>query len=186
MSLSEVDSAPGSVTQIRACASALLQFAKQSGIPVIIIGHITKEGTLAGPKVLEHIVDAVLQFEGDRHYLYRILRCIKNRFGSTAELGIYEMTGDGLRAVENPSEQLLGEGNEGMSGVAIAAAVEGVRPFLIETQALVSTAAYGVPQRSATGFDLRRLNMLLAVLEKESASSWPKRTCFLTLPAVFA
>lgn len=181
MSLSEVDSAPGSVTQIRACASALLQFAKQSGIPVIIIGHITKEGTLAGPKVLEHIVDAVLQFEGDRHYLYRILRCIKNRFGSTAELGIYEMTGDGLRAVENPSEQLLGEGNEGMSGVAIAAAVEGVRPFLIETQALVSTAAYGVPQRSATGFDLRRLNMLLAVLEKRVGFKLAQKDVFLNI-----
>ena len=169
------------VTQIRACASALLQFAKQSGIPVIIIGHITKEGTLAGPKVLEHIVDAVLQFEGDRHYLYRILRCIKNRFGSTAELGIYEMTGDGLRAVENPSEQLLGEGNEGMSGVAIAAAVEGVRPFLIETQALVSTAAYGVPQRSATGFDLRRLNMLLAVLEKRVGFKLAQKDVFLNI-----
>ena len=181
MSLSEVDSAPGSVTQIRACASALLQFAKQSGIPVIIIGHITKEGTLAGPKVLEHIVDAVLQFEGDRHYLYRILRCIKNRFGSTAELGIYEMTGDGLRVVENPSEQLLGEGNEGMSGVAIAAAVEGVRPFLIETQALVSTAAYGVPQRSATGFDLRRLNMLLAVLEKRVGFKLAQKDVFLNI-----
>lgn len=181
MSLNDVDSAPGSVTQIRACAAALLQFAKQSGIPVIIIGHITKEGTLAGPKVLEHIVDAVLQFEGDRHYLYRILRCIKNRFGSTAELGIYEMTGDGLRAVDNPSEQLLGEGNEGMSGVAIAAAVEGVRPFLIETQALVSTAAYGVPQRSATGFDLRRLNMLLAVLEKRVGFKLAQKDVFLNI-----
>lgn len=181
MQLTEVDSAPGSVTQIRACAAALLQLAKQSGTPVILIGHITKEGTLAGPKVLEHIVDAVLQFEGDRHYLYRILRCAKNRFGSTAELGIYEMTGGGLRGVDNPSEQLLGEGNEGMSGVAIAAAVEGIRPFLIETQALVSTAAYGVPQRSATGFDLRRLNMLLAVLEKRVGFKLAQKDVFLNI-----
>lgn len=181
MQLTEVDSAPGSVTQIRACAAALLQLAKQSGTPVILIGHITKEGTLAGPKVLEHIVDAVLQFEGDRHYLYRILRCAKNRFGSTAELGIYEMTGSGLRGVDNPSEQLLGEGNEGMSGVAIAAAVEGIRPFLIETQALVSTAAYGVPQRSATGFDLRRLNMLLAVLEKRVGFKLAQKDVFLNI-----
>lgn len=181
MQLADVDSAPGSVTQIRACAAALLQLAKQSGTPVILIGHITKEGTLAGPKVLEHIVDAVLQFEGDRHYLYRILRCAKNRFGSTAELGIYEMTGSGLRGVDNPSEQLLGEGNEGMSGVAIAAAVEGIRPFLIETQALVSTAAYGVPQRSATGFDLRRLNMLLAVLEKRVGFKLAQKDVFLNI-----
>ena len=148
-----VDSSPGSVTQIRECAAALLKYAKESGVPVVLIGHITKEGSIAGPKVLEHIVDTVLQFEGDRHYFYRILRSIKNRFGSTSELGIYEMRADGLRPVENPSELLLTQGRDELSGVAIAAAIEGVRPFLIETQALVSTAAYGTPQRSATGFD---------------------------------
>ena len=161
-----VESSPGSVTQIRECAAALLKFAKDQGVPVLLIGHITKEGSIAGPKVLEHIVDCVLQFEGDRHYFYRILRSIKNRFGSTAELGIYEMNANGLRPVDNPSELLLTQHDEPLSGVAICAALEGVRPFLIETQALVSTAAYGTPQRSATGFDLRRLNMLLAVLEK--------------------
>ena len=160
------ESSPGSITQIRECAASILKTVKETGIPAILIGHITKEGSLAGPKVLEHIVDAVLQFEGDHHYMYRILRAHKNRFGSTAELGIYEMRQDGLRQVSNPSELLLTDRYEGMSGVCIAAAVEGVRPFLIEVQALVSTAAYGVPQRSATGFDLRRMNMLLAVLEK--------------------
>lgn len=162
----DVESSPGSLTQVRECASALLRFAKASGVPVILIGHITKDGAIAGPKILEHIVDTVIQFEGDQHYMYRILRSIKNRFGSTSELGIYEMQQSGLREVSNPSEMLLNQEHEGMSGIAISAAIEGVRPFLVETQALVSTAAYGTPQRSATGFDQRRLNMLLAVLEK--------------------
>ena len=175
------DSAPGSITQIRECASALLKFAKQSAVPVFLIGHITKEGVIAGPKVLEHTVDVVLQFEGDRHYLYRILRGIKNRFGSTSELGIYEMRTEGLRGVENPSELLLTQDNAGLSGVAIAATVEGVRPLLIETQALVSTAAYGVPQRSATGFDTRRMNMLLAVLEKRVGFKLTQKDVFLNL-----
>lgn len=176
-----VDSSPGSITQVRECAAALLKFAKQSNIPVILIGHINKEGTLAGPKVLEHIVDAVLQFEGDQHYMYRILRSIKNRFGSTAELGIYEMRQNGLRPVSNPSELLLTEDHEGMSGVAISSAIEGIRPFLIETQALVSTAAYGTPQRSSTGFDLRRLNMLLAVLEKRVGFKLAQKDVFLNI-----
>ena len=162
----DVESSAGSIAQVRECAAALLRFAKTSGVPVILIGHITKEGTLAGPKILEHIVDTVIQFEGDQHYMYRILRCIKNRFGSTSELGIYEMQQTGLRQVSNPSELLLTEDHDGLSGVAISSAIEGVRPFLVETQALVSSAAYGTPQRSATGFDQRRLNMLLAVLEK--------------------
>ena len=162
----DVDSSPGSISQVRECAASLLRFAKTSGIPVILTGHINKEGTLAGPKILEHIVDTVIQFEGDQHYMYRILRSIKNRFGSTSELGIYEMQQGGLRQVSNPSELLLTEDHDGLSGVAISAAIEGVRPFLVETQALVSTAAYGTPQRSATGFDQRHLNMLLAVLEK--------------------
>lgn len=176
-----VDSSPGSITQIRECAAALLKYAKESGVPVVLIGHITKEGTIAGPKILEHIVDCVLQFEGDRHHLYRILRAVKNRFGSTSELGIYEMRADGLRPVENPSELLLTQGGEELSGVAIAAAIEGVRPFLIETQALVSTAAYGTPQRSATGFDLRRLNMLLAVLEKRVGFKLAQKDVFLNI-----
>lgn len=176
-----VDSSPGSISQVRECAASLLKFAKETGIPVILIGHINKEGTLAGPKVLEHIVDAVLQFEGDQHYMYRILRSIKNRFGSTAELGIYEMRQNGLREVSNPSELLLTENHEGLSGVAISSAIEGVRPFLIETQALVSTAAYGVPQRSATGFDLRRLNMLLAVLEKRVGFKLAQKDVFLNI-----
>lgn len=181
MSIDHIDSSPGSVTQIRECAAALLKFAKTSGVPVILVGHITKEGSIAGPKVLEHIVDAVLQFEGDRHYMYRILRSIKNRFGSTSELGIYEMQHDGLRPVENPSELLLTQGNDELSGIAISAAIEGVRPFLIETQALVSTAAYGTPQRSATGFDLRRLNMLLAVLEKRVGFKLAQKDVFLNI-----
>lgn len=175
------DSAPGSLTQVRECASALLKFAKQSGTPVFLIGHITKEGVIAGPKVLEHIVDVVMQFEGDRHYLYRILRGIKNRFGSTSELGIYEMRSEGLRPVANPSELLLTQDNAGLSGVAIAATIEGVRPLLIETQALVSTAAYGVPQRSSTGFDTRRMNMLLAVLEKRVGFKLTQKDVFLNL-----
>ena len=176
-----VESSPGSVTQIRECAAALLKFAKDQGVPVLLIGHITKEGSIAGPKVLEHIVDCVLQFEGDRHYFYRILRSIKNRFGSTAELGIYEMNANGLRPVDNPSELLLTQHDESLSGVAICAALEGVRPFLIETQALVSTAAYGTPQRSATGFDLRRLNMLLAVLEKRVGFKLGAKDVFLNI-----
>lgn len=176
-----VDSSAGSVTQVRECASALQRFAKTSGTPVILIGHITKEGTLAGPKTLEHIVDTVIQFEGDRHYVYRILRGIKNRFGSTSELGIYEMGHDGLRQVANPSELLLSREHEGMSGVAISCAVEGMRPFLVETQALVSSAAYGTPQRSATGFDQRRLNMLLAVLEKRVGFKLMQKDVFLNI-----
>lgn len=175
------DSAPGSISQVRECASALLKFAKQSGVPVFLIGHITKDGVIAGPKVLEHIVDVVLQFEGDRHYLYRVLRSMKNRFGSTSELGIYEMLSEGLRGVANPSELLLTEDNAGLSGVAIAATIEGARPLLIETQALVSTAAYGVPQRSATGFDTRRMNMLLAVLEKRVGFKLAQKDVFLNI-----
>lgn len=177
----EVESSPGSVSQVRECAASLLRFAKTSGIPVILIGHINKEGTLAGPKILEHIVDTVIQFEGDQHYMYRILRSIKNRFGSTSELGIYEMQQGGLRQVSNPSELLLTEDHDGLSGVAISAAIEGVRPFLVETQALVSTAAYGTPQRSATGFDQRRLNMLLAVLEKRVGFKLMQKDVFLNI-----
>ena len=176
-----VDSSPGSVTQVRECAAALLKFAKESGVPVVLVGHITKDGTLAGPKVLEHIVDTVLQFEGDRHYFYRVLRSAKNRFGSTDELGIYEMGGTGLRAVANPSELLLTGREDALSGIAVAATVEGARPFLIETQSLVSTAAYGTPQRSATGFDLRRLNMLLAVLEKRVGFKLAQKDVFLNI-----
>lgn len=176
-----VDSSPGSVSQVRECASSLLRFAKSSGVPVILIGHINKEGTLAGPKILEHIVDTVIQFEGDQHYMYRILRSTKNRFGSTSELGIYEMRQDGLRQVPNPSELLLTQDHEGLSGVAISSAIEGVRPFLVETQALVSTAAYGTPQRSATGFDQRRLNMLLAVLEKRVGFKLMQKDVFLNI-----
>jgi len=181
METETVDSAPGSITQIRECASALLRFAKASSVPVILIGHINKEGTIAGPKILEHIVDAVIQFEGDRQGIYRILRCIKNRFGSTSELGIYEMLQNGLRPVSNPSELLLSDDREGMSGIAISAAVEGMRPFMIETQALVSTAAYGTPQRSATGFDQRRLNMLLAVLEKKVGFKLIQKDVFINI-----
>ena len=181
ISTEEVDSSPGSLSQVRECAAALLWFSKSSGIPVILIGHITKEGTLAGPKILEHIVDTVIQFEGDQHYMYRILRSIKNRFGSTSELGIYEMEQNGLRAVSNPSELLLTQDHEGLSGIAITAAIEGIRPFLVETQALVSTAAYGTPQRSATGFDHRRLNMLLAVLEKRVGFKLMQKDVFVNI-----
>ena len=181
ISTEDVDSSPGSITQVRECASALLRFAKTSGIPVILIGHINKEGTLAGPKILEHIVDTVIQFEGDQHYMYRILRSIKNRFGSTSELGIYEMQQTGLRQVSNPSELLLSQDHEGLSGVAISSAIEGVRPFLVETQALVSSAAYGTPQRSATGFDQRRLNMLLAVLEKRVGFKLMQKDVFINI-----
>ncbi|HYQ58677.1 MAG TPA: DNA repair protein RadA, partial [Draconibacterium sp.] len=158
-----IESSPGSVGQVRECTSALLKFAKKNHVAVVLIGHITKEGSLAGPKVLEHMVDTVLQFEGDTNYMYRILRSNKNRFGSTNELGIFEMRSDGLREITNPSEQLISKVSHDVSGTAIAATIEGVRPFLIEIQALVSSAAYGTPQRSSTGFDLRRLNMLLAV-----------------------
>ena len=178
---SALDAAPGSVSQIRECATLLLRFAKESGTPVVLIGHITKDGTIAGPKVLEHIVDTVLQFEGDRHYYYRILRANKNRFGSTSEIGIYEMRGDGLHPVDNPSQLLRSPEQEGLSGIAVAAAVEGVRPFLIETQALVSTAAYGTAQRSCTGFDGRRLNMLLAVLEKRVGFKLAQKDVFLNI-----
>ncbi len=163
---SYVDSSPGSVSQVRECAAEFLRFAKETNTPVFMIGHITKEGSLAGPKVLEHMVDTVLQFEGDRNHIYRLLRATKNRFGNTNEMGIYEMNGDGLREVTNPSEILITNRENATSGVAISATMEGNRPMLIETQALVSSAAYGTPQRSSTGFDLRRLSMLLAVLEK--------------------
>jgi DNA repair protein RadA/Sms len=176
-----VESSPGSVSQVRECAAALLKFCKTTATPVLLIGHINKEGSIAGPKVLEHIVDTVLQFEGDQHYMYRILRSIKNRFGSTAEMGIYEMQQSGLREVSNPSELLLSQNHEGLSGVAIASAIEGVRPFLIETQSLVSSAAYGVPQRSSTGFDLRRLNMLLAVLEKRAGFKLGQKDVFFNI-----
>lgn len=181
MNSESVDSSPGSVAQIRECTAMLLKYAKASNTPIILIGHITKEGAIAGPKILEHIVDVVLQFEGDQHYIYRVLRSIKNRFGSTAEMGIYEMRREGLRQVDNPSELLLSDRHQGMSGVAIAAAIEGVSPFLIEVQALVSTAAYGTPQRSATGFDTRRMNMLLAVLEKRVGFKLAQKDVFLNI-----
>ncbi|MCD8282084.1 MAG: DNA repair protein RadA [Prevotella sp.] len=181
ISTSEADSSAGSITQVRECAAALLRFAKSSGTPVILIGHINKDGNISGPKILEHIVDTVIQFEGDRHYMYRILRSIKNRFGSTSELGIYEMGQRGLRQVSNPSELLLTQDRDGLSGVAISASIEGIRPFLVETQALVSTAAYGTPQRSATGFDSRRLNMLLAVLEKRVGFKLAQKDVFLNI-----
>lgn len=178
-----LDSSQGSVSQIRECTAMILKFAKETNTPVLLIGHINKEGSIAGPKILEHMVDTVLQFEGDRHYMYRIVRAVKNRFGSTAELGIYEMMHDGLRPVENPSELLLSDvqAGEELSGVAVACSIEGVRPLLIETQALVSTAAYGTPQRSATGFDIRRLNMLLAVLEKRVGFKLPQRDVYLNI-----
>lgn len=176
-----IESAAGSVSQVRECAAQLLRYAKESGVPVILIGHINKEGSIAGPKVLEHIVDAVLQFEGDRHYMYRILRSIKNRFGSTSELGIYEMCQRGLREVTNPSEMLLSQSSEDLSGIAIGVTLEGMRPFLIEAQALVSTAAYGTPQRSVTGFDSKRMNMLLAVLEKRVGFKLAQKDVFLNI-----
>lgn len=181
ISTADVESSPGSISQVRECASALLRFAKTSGVPVVLIGHITKEGSLAGPKILEHIVDTVIQFEGDQHHLYRILRSVKNRFGSTSELGIYEMRQEGLRQVSNPSELLLTDNTDGLSGVAVSSAIEGIRPFLVETQALVSSAAYGTPQRSATGFDGRRLNMLLAVLEKRVGFKLLQKDVFLNI-----
>ncbi|MBB5635629.1 DNA repair protein RadA/Sms [Pedobacter cryoconitis] len=176
-----IDSTPGSVSQVRECTAELLRFAKETDTPVFLIGHITKDGAIAGPKILEHMVDTVLQFEGDRHHVYRILRSIKNRFGAAAELGIYAMHSGGLRQVSNPSEILLSQRDEELSGIAIAATLEGARPMLIETQALVSTAAYGTPQRSATGFDTRRMNMLLAVLEKRCGFRLSTRDVFLNI-----
>ncbi len=181
LSTETVESSPGSVTQVRECTSAILKFAKQNHTAVILIGHINKEGSLAGPKVLEHIVDSVLQFEGDTNYLYRILRASKNRFGSTNELGIFEMRSNGLQEVLNPSEQLISKVSDDVSGTAVAATIEGIRPFLIEIQALVSSAAYGTPQRSSTGFDLRRLNMLLAVLEKRAGFKLIAKDVFLNI-----
>ena len=176
-----IEASIGSLSQVRECAAKILQYAKEKNIPFIIVGHINKEGSLAGPKVLEHIVDTVLQFEGDQHYVYRILRAQKNRFGSTSELGIFEMQQDGLREVSNPSELLLSNNRDGLSGIAIAAAVEGVRPLLIEVQALVASAAYGTPQRSSTGFDARRLNMLLAVLEKRVGFKLLQKDVFVNI-----
>jgi DNA repair protein RadA/Sms len=176
-----IDTSAGSISQIRECASEMQRYSKLTDVPVFLIGHITKEGSLAGPKLLEHMVDTVLQFEGDRNYGYRILRATKNRFGSTSELGIYEMQDSGLREVSNPSEILISQRDENVSGVAIAATLEGMRPMLIEVQALVSSAAYGTPQRSSTGFDLRRLNMLLAVLEKRSGFRLSVKDVFLNI-----
>jgi DNA repair protein RadA/Sms len=176
-----IDSSAGSISQIRECATEFQKYSKITNVPVILIGHITKDGTLAGPKILEHMVDTVLQFEGERNYGYRILRCTKNRFGSTSELGIYEMQNSGLREVENPSEILLSHRDENLSGIAISAMIEGLRPMMIETQALVSSAAYGTPQRSSTGFDVRRLNMLLAVLEKRSGFKLGIKDVFLNI-----
>ncbi|KAF0239314.1 MAG: DNA repair protein [Prolixibacteraceae bacterium] len=181
ISTETIESSPGSVSQVRECTSAILKYAKKTGVAVILIGHITKEGSLAGPKVLEHMVDVVLQFEGDTNYMYRILRSNKNRFGSTHELGIFEMGSNGLREILNPSEQLISKVSDHVSGTAIATTIEGVRPFLIEIQALVSSAAYGTPQRSSTGFDLRRLNMLLAVLEKRAGFKLIQKDVFLNI-----
>jgi len=177
----QIESSPGSISQVRECTAQLLRYAKQTGVPVFLIGHITKEGSLAGPKVLEHMVDAVLQFEGDRNHVYRLLRSMKNRFGSTNELGIYEMIGSGLRQVENPSEILITNTDNSLSGISIAATLEGIRPMLIEVQALVSSAAYGTPQRSSTGFDSKRLNMLLAVMEKRCGFKLGAKDVFLNI-----
>jgi len=176
-----IESAPGSVSQVRECAAELQKFAKQTGIPVCIIGHITKDGSIAGPKILEHMVDTVLQFEGDRHYAYRILRTLKNRFGSTSELGIYEMTSSGMRGISNPSEVLLTQHDEPLSGIAIAAAIEGLRPMMIEVQALATQSVYGTPQRTTNGFDLRRLQLLLAVLEKRGGFHFGMKDVFLNI-----
>jgi len=176
-----IDSSAGSISQIKECAGEFHRYAKMSGTPVLLVGHITKEGGLAGPKILEHMVDTVLQFEGDRNYVFRILRATKNRFGSTSELGIYEMQQTGLKEVSNPSEILISQRDNNLSGITIAATIEGIRPILIETQALVSTAAYGTPQRSSTGFDARRLNMLLAVLEKRSGFRLGVKDVFLNI-----
>ena len=176
-----VESSPGSVSQIREAASELQRFAKETNIPVFMIGHITKDGNIAGPKILEHMVDTVLQFEGDRHYAYRILRTLKNRFGSTSELGIYEMTGTGMRPVANPSEILITQKDDQLSGIAIAATMEGIRPLLIETQALVTQSVYGTPQRTVSGFDLRRLQLLLAVLEKRGGFHFGVKDVFVNI-----
>ena len=176
-----IDSSPGSVSQIRECAAEFQQFAKETSIPVFLIGHITKDGSIAGPKILEHMVDTVLQFEGDRHYAYRILRTLKNRFGSTAELGIYQMNDDGMHAVTNPSEILITQKEEALSGIAIAATIEGQRPLLIEVQALVTQSVYGTPQRTVSGFDLRRLQLLLAVLEKRGGFHFGVKDVFLNI-----
>jgi DNA repair protein RadA/Sms len=178
---SHIESTPGSVSQIRECTAELLRFAKETNTPVFLVGHITKDGSIAGPKILEHMVDTVLQFEGDRHHTYRILRSIKNRFGSTSELGIYEMRGVGLREVSNPSEILISQRDEELSGIAISVTIEGLRPMLIEAQALVSAAAYGTPQRSANGFDTKRMNMLLAVLEKRCGFRLGMKDVFLNI-----
>lgn len=178
---SHIESSPGSISQVRECTAQLLRYAKQTNIPIFLIGHITKDGALAGPKVLEHMVDVVLQFEGDRNHIYRLLRTIKNRFGSTNELGIYEMHGAGLRGVENPSEILITNTDKDLSGIAIASTIEGMRPLLVEVQALVSSAAYGTPQRSSTGFDAKRLNMLLAVLEKRCGFKLGSKDVFLNI-----
>ncbi len=176
-----IDSPAGSISQVRQCTSELIRFAKETNTPVILIGHITKDGNIAGPKILEHMVDTVLQFEGDHNYVFRIIRALKNRFGSTSELGIYEMRGDGLREVQNPSEILITKDGENLSGAAIAATLEGVRPLMIEIQALVSTAVYGTPQRSTTGFNAKRLNMLLAVLEKRAGFKLGSKDVFLNI-----
>lgn len=181
MSSGLLESSAGSVSQVRECAAMLLKYSKISGIPVFLIGHITKDGTLAGPKVLEHIVDVVLYFEGDNNFVYRILRSVKNRFGSTSEIGIFEMVETGLREVGNPSELFINQHEEALSGISVAATVDGLRPFLIETQALVSSAVYGTPQRSSTGFDTRRLNMLLAVLEKRAGFKLGIKDVFLNI-----
>lgn len=178
---SDIESTPGSVSQIKECTAQLLRYSKTMHIPVFLIGHITKEGSLAGPKVLEHMVDCVLQFEGDRHHAYRLLRTVKNRFGSTNELGIYEMLGDGLQEVTNPSEILITHQDQPLSGVAVAATVEGIRPLLVEIQALVSTAVYGMPQRTSTGFDVKRLNMLLAVMEKRCGFKLAAKDVFINI-----
>jgi DNA repair protein RadA/Sms len=176
-----IDSSPGSVSQIRECAAEFQRFAKETNTPVFLIGHITKDGNIAGPKILEHMVDTVLQFEGDRHYAYRILRTLKNRFGSTAELGIYEMTDEGMRGVLNPSEILITQKEDELSGIAIAATIEGMRPLLIEVQALVTQSVYGTPQRTVSGFDLRRLQLLLAVLEKRGGFHFGLKDVFLNI-----
>jgi DNA repair protein RadA/Sms len=176
-----IDSSPGSVSQIRECAAEFQRFAKETNTPVFLIGHITKDGSIAGPKILEHMVDTVLQFEGDRHYAYRILRTLKNRFGSTAELGIYEMTDEGMRGVLNPSEILITQKEDQLSGIAIAATIEGIRPLLIEAQALVTQSVYGTPQRTVSGFDLRRLQLLLAVLEKRGGFHFGMKDVFLNI-----
>ena len=176
-----VESGPGSISQIRECAAELQRYAKETNTPVFLIGHITKDGTIAGPKILEHMVDTVLQFEGDRHYAYRILRTLKNRFGSTSELGIYEMTGEGMKPVLNPSEILITQKEDELSGIAIAATIEGMRPLLIETQALVTQSVYGTPQRTVSGFDLRRLQLLLAVLEKRGGFHFGVKDVFINI-----